>query len=125
MKNFHLFNISQSTEFFLLLNLKNMQLKTRAAKICDARYTFNKVLGHFPFLTKESQMLICPNFLRNTRVQCLLETFNTWIKLSDTGVNFWEKRLGSSKLYNRATLWFRFFEESRPTGQLRTDQLDA
>ena len=67
--------------------------------MCDARYTFNKVLGYFPFFTKELQMLICLNFPRNTKIQCFLETFNTWIKLSDTGVNFWEKRVISAKLH--------------------------
>ena len=39
---------------FLLLNWKNTQLKNRAVKICDARYTFNKILGHFLFVTIES-----------------------------------------------------------------------
>ena len=29
------------------------QLKNRAVKICDARYTFNKVLGYVPIVTKE------------------------------------------------------------------------
>ena len=69
-------------------------------KICDERYTFYKVLGYFPFVTKESQILISPNFPRNTRIQRLLETFDTWIKWSDTGVSFW---VVSSKLQRKCS----------------------
>ena len=94
----------------MLLNLKNTQLKSRAVKICDERYTFNKIWGVFFICPKGSQMLIGPNFPWNTRIQCLLQIFNTWIKFFDTGVKFWEKRvILSSFIKNRATLWFRFF----------------
>ena len=54
--------IIHNQQNFLLLNWKNTQLKNRDMKICDAIYTFDKVLGHFLFVTLESQILICPNF---------------------------------------------------------------
>ena len=55
--------------------------------------------GNFPFATKELQILICSNLPQSTRIQYLLGTFNIWIKLPDTGVNLWDKRLVSSKLH--------------------------
>ena len=58
-----------------------------------------KFWGYFPFVTKESQILICPNFPQNTRIQCLLGTFNIWIQLSDKGLNLCNARAVSSKLH--------------------------
>ena len=66
-------------------------------KVCNARYTFNKVLEYFPFVTEESQILIGPNFPWNNRIQCLLGTFNIWMKLSDAGVNLWDESVLFSK----------------------------
>ena len=51
--------------------------------------------GNFPFVTKESQILICPNFPQNTRIQDLLGRFNVGIKLSDTEVNLRDERVVS------------------------------
>ena len=55
--------------------------------------------GCFPFVAKKSQVLIFPNFPRNARILGLLETTNTWIKLSDTGVNLRDERVVSLKLH--------------------------
>ena len=89
---------STINRIFLLLNWKNAQLKNRPVKVCDANYTFNKVLVVLPICSKESPIFVCPNFPKNTRIQCLLGTFNIWIKLSDTGVDLWDERVASSKL---------------------------
>ena len=53
-----------------------------------------KFWKNFPFVTKESQILIL-----NTRMQYLLGTFNIWIKLSDKEVNLRDERVVSSKLH--------------------------
>ena len=68
-------------------------------KVCDTRYTLLIIRFWGNFGNKELQILICPNFSWNTRIQYLLGTFNIWIKLPDTGVNLWDEKVVSSKFH--------------------------
>ena len=77
---------SATNRVFLLQNWKSMQLKNTPAKVYEARHTFNMLFGVFSVCYKGLQLLICPNFPRNSKVLFFLETFNTFIKLSDTRV---------------------------------------
>ena len=122
MKNFHLFTIenfscisnskySAINRIFLLLNWSNTLLKNRPVKVYDARYTLNlRFWGYFPFFTKELQILVFPNFPQNTNIQCLIGTFNIWIKLSDTGVNLMHRSIRCIMIIFQ---WLRFIFKIR------------
>ena len=90
---------SAINRIFLLLNWNNTHLKSRPVNVVMRDILLIRFWGCFPFVTKESQILICPNFPGNTRIWYLLGTFDIWITLSDIEVNLRDGRLVSSKLH--------------------------
>ena len=90
-------NIPQSIKFFCCWNGRIRNSRTDPWYFAMRDILLMTFLGYFPSVTKESQILICPNCHWNARIQCLYETFNTWINVSYMGLNYSGERVVSSK----------------------------